>query len=72
MRIRFGVGLPGPFHLSSGGSARGGGSVLAVLLVVALCLASWWIAAAVLGFVALVVVCVLHDRARGIPVGRRR
>jgi hypothetical protein len=73
MRIRFGVGLPGPFRLTGGHSrARGGGSLFAVVLVVLLCIARPWIGLAVGAFLVVVVVCVVHDQRHGLPVGRRR
>lgn len=73
MRIRFGFGLPGPFFLSPGRSRGGrGGLVFAAALVVLLSIAEPWIGLGVAAFIALVVVCVVHDQRQGIRVRRRR
>lgn len=72
MRIRFGVGLPGPFWLTSGRSRGRGGLAFGLVLVGLLAIAWPWFAVGVAAFVGLVAVCVAHDRRHGIPVGRRR
>lgn len=76
MRLRLGVGLPGPFYLTSGHRRRRSGNVGAVVFLVAvvalLCFASPWFAVVVGAFLVFAVVAVVHDYRHGIAPGKRR